>query len=138
MSIEELQTDLKANMEEARALVLDPDTSPTTVSSHLLNTLWPFLENVVAELSEQDDVVTDLIERNGDMLQPETAGIFAAIILGARGLAQAEIKRAGSTTAEMATFVALLDEGEQQLSEITIDVDDEDEEEDEDPDAGSH
>lgn len=45
-------------------------------------TLLPFLESMVDQLSEIDESILDLVEQTEDILQPETAGVFAIVIQG--------------------------------------------------------
>lgn len=86
MSIETLKEDLKLNLAEVAAL--DPAVDTPTLVAHLKNTLWPTLEAIVDELAEVDDCVADLVSGE-DILQEDTATVFAAVLAGAATVAAA-------------------------------------------------
>jgi hypothetical protein len=108
---------------------------------HLTDTLWPTLEALADQAvanavdnDELDNAVIELAEGEGEMLTPETAGIFANMILSAREIADELEKRllANDTPikAKVKAFRALLDAGEAQLEELTVgDGDDDDDDE---------
>lgn len=135
MSIETLKADLKANTDTLFAL--DPmTTTPGDLVKHLRETLWPFLESVVEEAAEIDECVADIISGAEDILQPETAEIFAAIITGAIAVAAALKGRINrETDPGLYKVVEELERnckaGEALMQEIVVDTG-EDEEADED------
>lgn len=135
MSIDNLKADLASNM--ASLNQLGPLASGADVVAHLQNTLWPFLETVVSEMEEQDECLEDLIHGADDILQPETAKVFAGVITG--GLAMAERLKALSASepqvlAAIAKYQKMCQEAAELLEQITIvpaeDGDDEDDGED--------
>jgi len=79
MSLDELCSDLEANQTELEKVQM---FSADDVKKYLASTVWPFLENVVAEIEDLDASLSDLVEKTEDILQPETAGIFAVVIQG--------------------------------------------------------
>lgn len=88
MSLDQLREDLKRNAVEAGKL-----DEPTSL--YMSTTLWPFLEALLDEVSEIDDAVAELVDQQEDYLQPETAGVFAALAQSSMQLAAELKKRAG-------------------------------------------
>lgn len=145
MSVETLKADLTANMRDLASLTAM--ASPEEIVNHLKNSLWPFLEALTEELGEVDDCVADMIEGADDILQPETAEVFSAIIAG--GIACAAALRARITRESDPALSKVVDEfeknlkdGEAILREIVIDTgeplgdEDDDAEEDDDDEQG--
>lgn len=64
---------LKEDLERNRAAI--PADAPQWAKD-----LWAFQEAVIEEMMDMDDAVCDLVERAADILQPETAELFATII----------------------------------------------------------
>jgi hypothetical protein len=137
MSIETLRDDLKGLKEATRAM---PDlTTSGDIRKFMKSTLVPFVEALVDEVAEMDGVMADLIEGAEDILQPETAGVFADLIIGGRLLA-AKLRELSPTGADPkldVAIVAFLERStlaEQLLEEIAV-VSADDEEDDEDAEA---
>ena len=147
MSIETLKDDLKANLSTLSLIATPPPGAVATNADtllvaeqlvrHLKDTLWPFLESVVDEVAEIDECVADVISGAEDILQPETAEIFAAIIAGAVACA-ATLKSRIDPAAEPQIYkmIAELEKncktGESLMAEIVIDTGDDEAEEDDD------
>lgn len=94
MTLDTLKNDLKQNLADLAALKpeiagADPSLGVKDVISHLKNTLWPMLEAMVDEMSEMDEVLGDMVTNSEDILQPDTAAIFSAVIAGASTIAAA-------------------------------------------------
>lgn len=144
MSVETLKADLKANLAEL-AQMSELTVSAADILKHLKGTLWPMLEAVVDETSEIDDCVADMIAGAEDILQPETAEVFAAIIAGAKVAAAAV--RTNIPKEQNPQLHKIMDEleknlvaGEEIMKEIVIDPgddadDDDEDDEDDDDDA---
>jgi len=136
MSIESLKADLSANVQTL--IALQPETTTAAdIVKHLKETLWPFLESVVDESAEIDDCVADLISGAEDILQPETAEVFAAVIAGAVAVSDA-LKKFITREAEPQLYKVVEEleknckSAETIMAEIVIDTgDDEDDEGDE-------
>lgn len=146
MSIEEIRSDYAAIC--GQLADMNPAlTSTSDVVLFLRNNLVPFQENLIAELAEMDETVSDIYHRADDILQPETGGMFAAVIAGGMGFAN-QLKARLTKSPDDQKLVAAIKEWEklameacETLDEITIpdadDDEDEDEEEgDEDEDDG--
>ena len=86
MSLDELRADLARNIKEAAGI------ADQTARQHLQNTLWPFLEAMLEVVDEMDDAVAELVDQQDDYLQPETAGVFAAVIQSSLALT-AELRK---------------------------------------------
>ena len=87
MTMETLESDLKANIAEAKKL--SALSSISDLVDHLKNILWPTIEAVVEELGEVDDVVGEMVSNAEDILQPETGAVLAAVVSGAAAVATA-------------------------------------------------
>lgn len=85
MSLDELESDVARNTEDFSAQTL-PFASFEDVKKYFETTIWPVLANVVEEIKEIDSDLSDLVYQADSVLQPEEAGIFAAIIQQCRGL----------------------------------------------------
>lgn len=133
MSLDELRNDLKANM---AALV---KITPGETRDHLKETLWPFLEALVDVVDEIDDAVAELVDQQEDYLQPETAGVFAAVIQSSLQLA-AELKKRAGTDLNVVKAIGLHEQLCEQamtvLGEITMIPSDHDEDDDDDEEEG--
>ena len=138
MSIEQLRIDMKESAGELAkmsALTITPD-----LIKFLQHTLWPTLEAIVNETAAVDACVEELYEQQDDALQPETAQVFAALIVTGRQIA-AEL-RARLAPGEDALRKAL--DGyeeiakacEETINEITL-PDPGDDDDDEDDDEGA-
>jgi hypothetical protein len=145
VSIEDLKADLASNMTACRALIARGVLlTPVDLAKHQLDQ-WAFLENVVTDFEELDGTVSDLYHNAEDILQPETAAVFAAVAAGGLGLVGELEKRLtpadGKIRAAIAEFKKLAIEATDILREITIpddDDDEEDEEEDEEDDDATN
>lgn len=134
MSIDELRADLKRNMDEAKHFA-----SMGQPALHLHETLWPFLEALVEIIDEQDDAIRELVLREENYLQPDTAAIFAAVVQSSMQLAAELQKRAAGDQAiaqAIAVHQQYCAEAVEILGMITVipDEDEDDEEEDGDDD----
>lgn len=140
MSLDDLREDMKRNVAEAKRL-----TSVQEIRDHLVNTLWPFLEAKIDVLEEMDDAVAELVDQQEDYLQPDTAGLFAAVIQSSMGLAAELRKRATAADAELLKHIGaheqLCEQAIAVLGEITMvpaegqDTEDTEDDEEEDGDA---
>ena len=89
MSLDDLRSDLKRNIVEAKAC-----STVEGLRDHMVNTLWPTLEALLDEVDEIDEAVADLVDQNPDYLNPETAAIFAAHVQSSQALSADLRKRA--------------------------------------------
>ena len=107
------------------------------VVDHLTNTLWPTIEAaaelLVAHANETEEMagsIDELIEEAGDLLTPETAGVFANVFIQGREIAAELEKRLtpadSALRAKITAFNILLDAAQSDLAEATADVDEED------------
>lgn len=120
MALEDLQSDFKSNMEAARRLLAaDPD-SP--VVKHLVQTLWPFQEAVLEEMAEQAEQLDDVIDQTGDMLQAETAAVFAALIVLSGKLAEELDKKLMPSETETRGMIVKLRELNAEASELLEEI----------------
>jgi hypothetical protein len=138
MAIDELKAEFALNMTQCRELAKDPEVTPRQIMAHLRDGLWPFIEAAVDEIEAQADIMDEIVEETGDILQPETAGVFAALIVSAQQWAIPLLKAIGKTNPDVAdklpAFETLCNEAADLLEQITVDPGDEDEDEDDDPD----
>lgn len=136
MSLEDLQADLAANMAEAKNL--SALSSIGDIANHLNNTLWPFVQNVVAEQAEMDTALRDMYENSEDILQYETGKQLATTIGGAMTLVNELEARAGGDARLLAAIKewrAHAKESSELLEDITLpDADDDVVEDDQDGD----
>jgi hypothetical protein len=79
-----LLTDLEAN--EALAKQLNVASTIGDVVAHIQHVLWPYIRSVVEETIDIDEAVHDLVHETEDVLHPETAEVFAALVVGTQGL----------------------------------------------------
>jgi len=146
VSIEDLKADLAANLEQAS--LLSPMSTVGDIANHLKNTFWPFVENVVTEMEDIDEGLSDIYHGAEDILQPETGKLFATVIAGAAGLIGELEKRLvqpvdAKFSAAIKEWRRLAEESGQVLTEIVViqaegeddDDDDEDDDGDEDDDT---
>lgn len=133
MSIEQLRSDMA---ESAKQLaLLGTTTTVAELVAVIQTTLWPTLEAAVEELGEVDSCVEDMLHGQEDILQPDTAQLFAALVVAGRGIA-AELRL--RLKAHEQDVIKLLDgfeelarAAESEIEEITIpESDDEDDEDD--------
>lgn len=147
MSIDDLKNDLGELKKDLALNIRDTDgiTDVGDVTRHLKNTLWPFLEAVVAridetvaELDDLDGAVVELASEEGDMLSQETAGVFANAFMMAEKLADALKARLRPDEAELSSeldqFKVLLARCMETLNDVVAgdDSEDDDDEGDED------
>jgi hypothetical protein len=139
VSIENVQADLAANLEEVKNL--SALSSVGDIVNHLKNTLWPFTENVVRELAEMDESLRDMYEGSEDTLQYESGKQLAAVVAGAMSLVADLERRAASEPQVLAAIKEWKSAAKgaiELLEEITLpedeidEVDDEDEVDDDD------
>lgn len=135
MSIEDLQSDLERNLTE-----LDAQTfaSLDDVKAYFKSTIYPLLASVSSELEEIDNDVADMVQQSEDILQPETAGLFAMIIGNAIQLCGALQKRLKDNkndavwAQKIAQTMHICELGKNTLDQITVQPD---ADEDQDPAA---
>lgn len=144
MSIEQLRKDMKESTEALARLATTPGVPPTaeSLASFIHLTMWPTMEAVVDELSDVDGCVEDLLNSSEDILQPETAELFAALVVSGRAVAAELSKRLTVSPADAETrklvegFLELSKAAEAAISEITVPEDEDDDEDDEDDAKG--
>lgn len=136
MSIEDLKADLADNMAEAKALGTSITTSVQDIVKHLNNSFWPFVENVVTEMEDLDEGLSDLYHGAEDILQPDTAKLFAGVITGGAILVTELERRLTAADGKLKEAIAewreLADQAGAALEEIVVpeaEGDDEDEDE---------
>lgn len=129
MTMEQLMGDLAENGKAVASLT--SESSMADVVALLKMTLWPSLVALAEQTEEIDGCVEDMLHAQEDILQPETAKVFAGIIASGLVLV-AELKRRlkpeeGKILAAATEFERLCRQGEQALEEITIPEVDDDE-----------
>lgn len=143
------ETEVSPLVRDARQLVSDVQqgakdivgiTDIGDLTKHLKDTLWPTLEALAEltettanEIDELDGAVIELAEGDGEMLTPETAGVFANLLLSGKDIAAELEKRLtaneGPMKAKVAAFYKLIAACEAQLDELVVEgVDDDDDE----------
>lgn len=85
LSLDDLKNDLDRITDDLRTRVF---IVPDDIKSYLQQQLLPFVSNVVEVMEGIDGDVSDLVEHAEDILQPETAGIFALAIQQGLGFAE--------------------------------------------------
>jgi hypothetical protein len=145
MTMEALQSDFKDI--QAKAKQLGPHTPLGDLVRFLKSDLVPFIESHINETAEIDVVVADMVEQADDVLQPETAAVFAGVIVGGRTMAAklAEVLPKGpdgkpldaALAAQIEAFLPLATEAEELLEEITIQTEDDDVDPDEKTETAS-
>ena len=133
MSTETLRADLQACMNEAKALADNPELTPHAVCKHLNDTLWPLLSNVVEEVADIDETVSDMYEHAEDILQPDTGAQLLAVIAGAEILVGELKTRVGNDARLLAAikeWSAKAAESKQAITDITITTEEEDDDDD--------
>lgn len=137
MSIEDLEGDLARNITDFATTTF---LTANDVQKYLGDTLWPFLQNMVAEVRDQDNCISDLVNEADDVLQPDTAGIFAAVIISSKMMMQELVMRLTKSPkdAELKTKLAqirpIITKAEETLEEITIFPEEDEEQTDDDGD----
>lgn len=123
MSIEDLEGDLERNLSDFTSTTwLTADDA----KKYMADTLWPFLQNVVAEIRDQDNCIETLVNETDDILQADTAGIFAAVIVSAKMMMLELTKRLTKSPADVELLGKLklikphLAKAEGTLEEITV------------------
>ena len=138
MSLEELQRDYDAIQTKIDGMT-GALTTPAEIMALLKNDIVPFMGSSVKELAELDDTVADLYANAEDILQPETAGLFAALILTGRPLLMELQKRLTPADTKIAValkeWLSLSKSAERTLADITVPDDDEDDDDDDDEDG---
>jgi hypothetical protein len=120
MALEDLQRDVASNRAEAqRLLAADPDNP---LVRHLVNTVWPFQEAMIDELGEQAEALDDAVDQAGDMLQADTAGVFAAVILANQRLCDELDRKLGPSEVELRGFIVAARQAAVEASELLEDI----------------
>lgn len=134
MSLDELSEDLKANVQAAKSLASDPEVTARQVMQYLSSNLLPLLENHVEETTAMADALDDVINEAGDMLQTETAGVFAHLIVSSSDLVAILKSRLGVGDQPILDKIALFEETVKTataiLEEVTVTEDDGDDDDD--------
>lgn len=137
MTVEDLQADIERNIAELDAR---PLSTIDDVKAYLKDTVLPLFAATGSALEEIDDDLSDLVEHADDILQPETAAVFALVIKGAVEVSDALRKRLRPNNENDAKWIKRLDQlravcetAGQRLLEITVQP--EPEEDDVDPSA---
>lgn len=107
MSVEDLQTDIDRNLADLDARAL---TSIDDVKAYLKDTVLALFKSVANTVEELDDDLSDLVEHADDILQPETAAIFALVVKGAIETSSALRKRLRPNNENDAKWVKRLDQ----------------------------
>lgn len=128
-----LIADLDAN--EALAKSLNVVSTVGDVVAHIQHVLWPYLRSLVEETLDIDATVHDLVHETDDVLHPETAKIFAGLVVGVEGLVShflPTIDKAKDPKihAGLVQLRALARKAAEILEEITMPEVDEDEDDD--------
>ncbi len=137
MSLEELQSDFKANTEAIKKL--DAMTSTTDLVNLIKFTLWPFQQNVIKELAEIDAAVQDVVDGLDDVLCEDTAGVIAAPIIAARAIiAQFKAMLPATATDQLLAikrWEKMATDAQEAIAEIVV-MGEADDDEEEDGDEG--
>jgi hypothetical protein len=126
MSLEDLQSDIDRNLGELDAHAF---SSPDEIRAYFRDTMYPLLASVSSELEDIDNDVADMVQQSEDILQPETAGLFAAVIVGAVQVMAALEKRLKANTndnkwlAKIQQLRHVCDLAQKTLHEITVQPD---------------
>jgi hypothetical protein len=120
--MEQLKTDLKKNGDNLSRM--GPLTTTGDLVSFLRDTLWPTIEALVDETAEIDGCVEDILHGAEDILQSETAQLFAGLIVGGVALV-AELKKRlrpdeTKLLAAIGEFEQLAGVAREALEEITV------------------
>jgi hypothetical protein len=132
MSMEELEQDLERNIADLENTAF---LSAEDVRKYLRETLWPFMTNLVAETTEIDDCVANMVEDSDDVLQRDTASLFAAVIVSCQKMMDELVKRLTKTPEDQIVRNAIAQvrpiclQAAGKLEEITVDEEEEDDEE---------
>lgn len=140
MTMEALESDFEEIKSATKTL--GPLTTMSELATFLRTQLVPFIEAHVAETTEIDNCVSELLDRTEDILQPETAQVFAAAFAVSRAVAAKLVEIMPKDEAGKAAdpkvhellqqWEAFTVGAERLLEEITMPESDEDDE-DEDP-----
>lgn len=150
MPAADLKSDIKANVAELENLK-GADGEPLALTateqllvSHLKNTLWPFVDALVDQISEHEaaleesddlieelgEAIDDLTENRGSVLMPAEAGVFAVVVQLSRDLI-GELKRGARPSEDKIHALGIAcDAAEKTIQQITINVDLDDAEDD--------
>lgn len=134
MSDSTLLADLEANLAEATKL--NELAQASDLVKHLKNTLWPFLQTLVEEVTQIDQVVEDIVHEADDILQPETAEVFAALIVACRAMVTEFTPRVDRAKEPkifqgLQILAQLCNKAESTLDEVTVPPEDEEDGDDE-------
>lgn len=137
MSIDKLREDLA---EVTKRVPTGPLVTAADIGTFLHDDFLPLVESMVAESSEQDEVIGDLVRKTSEVLHTESAGVFAAIIEAGKVLVGELRTRVGNDRRVLTLikeWTELAAAGEEILQEIVIpdDEDEDDEDSDESGDA---
>lgn len=141
MTLDTLRSDLTRNVAVVKLMARTEGLTPDVLASHLRDALWPFLESLVDEMSEQADALDEITRGEADILTEETGQSIAATVTMAVALVAELQKRLADTPndklllQQINTFYVSAKQTEQVLRDITI-PDDEDEEDDEEEGDG--
>lgn len=120
MSIEDLESDMNRNADELDSVTF---ASFDDVKAYLKQTMFPLMGNMVEELADIDNELAEYVEGRADMLQPQTAGIFAAVIVHCRQLI-VTVKKLQPTNQKVLVKLEAIKKvcalAEQTLEEITV------------------
>lgn len=135
MSIEQLESDLKEVTARCPKGTL---VTASDMAAFLRDELLPLLALHIQETNEIDENVEMLLQRAGDILHEESAGLFLALIASAKILGQ-ELKTRAAGDAKIQALVkefeGLAEEAEALVHDITMPSEPEDALEDDAPAA---
>lgn len=120
MSLEDLQNDYRSNLSAAQKLLQADPENP--LLRHVVNNLWPFQEAMLEEIAEQAEELDKVVDEAGDMLQPETAAPFAALIVLATKVADELDKRLMPSETELRGVLVELRKQAVEASEILDEI----------------
>lgn len=120
MALEDLQSDVKSNRDEAQRLLSNDPENP--LLRHLVNTVWPFQEALLEEMSEQAEALDEVVDQTGDMIQADTAGVFAAVILANQRLCDELDKKLGPSEIELRGFLVKAREATREAAELLEEI----------------
>lgn len=142
MTMETLREDLVTNLAQAKEILGNPLVSTQELATHLLNTMWPTLENIVDEMDELDEGLYSVLNGEQDILQLETGKAFMTFLVSATQLVAALRGRINRDDPQrlallqaIATFDKLALEVKETLELITVSDEDDDEDAEDDEEA---
>jgi hypothetical protein len=141
MSIETLKADLNDITASASAHALEEKAGAAPpVWGWLRDNLLPWIQGMADEVEEMDEAIHDVVNQSVDVLHPESAEVFAAIIAAGATMAAELRTRVGDDRRllkSISEYIALLGRGKELLEDIYISDDDDDGEDDEGDDEGA-